>query len=232
MGMALFTFFSFLNGISHTTTELISLRALQGFSAAFMSPEHSPSCLLPSVTIAQHGIKPLPTGPSLRRAGAALGLLLGGVLTQYVGWRWNFFIDVPVGIFMVILIRMFVPKHEGGERNTGLDLPGALLVTSSLILLVLAFSEASSWGWLSVKTLGTFWIALGMLVGFLYNETRTKHPLVPLTIFKIRNVSGANAYDGGDVWYDARLVLYSNLVLAISTALQSGYDRPCLPVII
>lgn len=193
MGMAFFTFFSLLNGISHTTSELITLRALQGLSAAFMSPSALSIVLTTFRDDSASRNKALAYWTLVATAGAALGLLLGGALTQYVGWRWNFFINVPVGIAMVILIQMFVPKHEGAEQRKGLDLLGALFVTSSLILIVLAFSQASSWGWLGAKTIGVFGAAIALLIAFLYNETRVKHPLVPLSIFKIRNVTGANA---------------------------------------
>jgi EmrB/QacA subfamily drug resistance transporter len=190
-GMIAFTTFSFLIGISHSAVLLIALRALQGMAAAFMSP----SALSIVLTTFRDG-------PSRNRAigywtlvatgGATIGLLLGGVLTQYVGWRWNFFINVPVGIVMSLLIRRFVPLHEREEKYTGLDLPGAVLVTSSLMATVFAFSETSSWGWLSPSTLSVFALALVLMGGFIVNESRNKHPLVPLSIFKIRNVSGAN----------------------------------------
>jgi MFS family permease len=124
--------------------------------------------------------------------GAAVGLLLGGVLTQYVGWRWNFFINVPVGIVMSAAIAKFVPAHSREGVYTGLDLPGATLVTGSLMSMVFGFSQAPSWGWTSLRTLSIFAASIVLLVGFLLNESRTKHPLMPLSIFKIRNVSGAN----------------------------------------
>jgi len=193
IGMALFTFFSLLNGISHTTTELIALRALQGLSAAFMSPSALSIVLTTFRDDSAARNKALAYWTLVATAGAALGLLLGGALTQYVGWRWNFFINVPVGIIMVILISLFVPRHGGDEKHTSLDLSGALMATSSLMLIVLGFSEASGWGWTSLQTIGTFLISLALLGGFIYNETKVKHPLMPLSIFKIRNVTGANA---------------------------------------
>src|SRR5581483_10049310 len=85
--------------------------------------------------------------------GAAVGMLLGGTLTQYLNWRWNFFINVPVGIIMSFLIARFVPTHEREEQRTSMDLPGATLVTASLMSFVFAFSQAPSWGWLDGKTL-------------------------------------------------------------------------------
>jgi predicted MFS family arabinose efflux permease len=174
--MIAFTTFSLLIGLSHSSTELMVLRALQGLAAALMSP----SALSIVLTTFRDN------GPDRNRAlaywtlvasgGAAVGLLLGGVLTQYLGWRWK-----------------IVPVHEPGEAtHRKLDLPGATLVTSSLIMLVLGFSEAPAWGWLSGSTLGLIALAVVLMGAFLLNESRSKHPLMPLSIFKIRNVSGAN----------------------------------------
>jgi EmrB/QacA subfamily drug resistance transporter len=191
-GMSAFTIFSFLIGISHSTTTLIGLRALQGMAGAFMSP----SALSIVLTTFRDGgaarNKALAYWTLVATAGAAIGLLLGGLLTQYVGWRWNFFINVPVGLIMVPVITRFVPKHERAEEYTGLDLLGAATITSSLMLVVLGFSQTTSWGWLSAKTLGIFGAAIVLLAAFIANESRAKHPLIPLSIFKIRNVTGAN----------------------------------------
>ena len=191
MGMIGFTIFSFLVGISHTVTELIVLRALQGLAAALMSPS-ALSIVLTTFKDGADRNKALGFWTLVATGGAAVGLLLGGFLTQYVGWRWNFFINVPVGIIIAAAILKFVPKHEREEDYTGLDLTGAVLVTSSLIATVFAFSEASTWGWLSGSILGIFAGAIALMAGFIINEKRVKHPLIPMSIFKIRNVSGAN----------------------------------------
>ena len=171
--------------------ELITLRALQGVSAAFMSPA-ALSIVLVTFREGMARNKALAYWSLVATGGAAVGMLLGGILTQYVGWRWNFFINVPIGLAVTLLIPRFVPKHEGEEKSSALDLPGALLVTSSLMTLVFAFSQAPEWGWLDAKTLLTLGGAIVLLAGFILNESRAKHPLVPLSIFKIRNVSGAN----------------------------------------
>jgi MFS family permease len=191
-GMSAFTVFSFLIGISHSTTALIALRALQGMAAAFMSP----SALSIVLTTFRDGgsarNKALAYWTLVATAGAAIGLLLGGMLTEYIGWRWNFFINVPVGLVMIPLITIFVPKHERAEAYTGLDLPGAVTITACLMLLVLGFSQTTSWGWLSSEALSVFGAAIALLAIFIFNESHAKHPLIPLSIFKIRNVSGAN----------------------------------------
>jgi EmrB/QacA subfamily drug resistance transporter len=190
-GMMCFTLFSFLIGISQTTVELIALRALQGLAAAFMSPS-ALSIVLATFNEGKERNRALGFWTMVATGGASVGLLLGGVLTQYLGWRWNFFINVPIGVLIAIGIYMFVPPHEKEEKEQGLDLPGAALVTTGLIALVFAISEAPMWGWLSLATLGTAAAALLLLAGFVYNESRVEHPLMPLSIFKIRNVAGAN----------------------------------------
>jgi EmrB/QacA subfamily drug resistance transporter len=190
-GMLAFTTFSFLIGVSHSAVLLIVLRALQGMSAALMSPS-ALSIVLTTFRDGPNRNRALAYWTLVATGGAAIGLLLGGVLTQYVGWRWNFFINVPVGVVMAAAISKFVPKHAREEAYTGLDLPGAVLVTSSLIGVVLAFSESSNWGWSSGSTLGILAASIVLIGAFIVNESRVKHPLVPLSIFKIRNVSGAN----------------------------------------
>ncbi len=191
MGMGAFTFFSLLVGLSRTPFELISLRALQGMSAAFMSPA-ALSIVLVTFRDGPARNKALSFWTLVATGGAAIGLLLGGALTEYVGWRWNFFINVPVGIVVSLLIARYVPVHEREESENTLDIPGAVLATSSLMLLVLAFSQAPLWGWLDIKTLASFVASVALLAGFIFNESRVKRPLLPLSIFKIRNVRGAN----------------------------------------
>ena len=190
-GMAGFTLFSFLIGISHSEVELIGLRALQGAAAAFMSPA-ALSIVLTTFRDGPARNRALAYWTLVATGGAAVGLLLGGALTQYVGWRWNFFINVPVGIVMLAAIRKYVPIHSREGVYTALDLPGAALVTTSLMSMVFGFSQASSWGWTSGRSLAIFAAAIVLFAGFIYNESRTKYPLMPLSIFKIRNVSGAN----------------------------------------
>jgi EmrB/QacA subfamily drug resistance transporter len=190
-GMLAFTLFSFLIGVSHSEIMLITLRALQGTAAAFMSPS-ALSIVLTTFRDGPARNRALAYWTLVATGGAAVGLLLGGVLTQYVGWRWDFFINVPVGILISIAIRKFVPAYSRAGDYTGLDIPGAVLVTGSLMSMVFGFSQASSWGWTSLRALSIFTASIALLVGFIVNESRAKHPLMPLSIFKTRNVSGAN----------------------------------------
>lgn len=191
IGMSGFTLFSFLIGISQSAVALIALRALQGLAAALMSPS-ALSIVLTTFREGKERNRALGYWATVATGGAAVGLLLGGALTQYLGWRWNFFINVPVGIIMAFAISKIVPLHESEADHTDLDLPGALLVTSGLMVLVFMVSQAPVWGVFSLPIIGLAVFAVILLSLFVYNESRSKHPLVPLSIFKVRNVVGAN----------------------------------------
>lgn len=191
IGMIVFTLFSFLIGLAAEPWQLISLRALQGLSGAFMSPA-ALSIVLVTFRDGAARNQALSYWTLVSTGGAAVGLLLGGALTQYLGWRWNFFINVPIGIIITALIASYIPAHDKEEKENKLDIMGAVLVTSSLMLLVLGFSEAPQWGWLSLATLSTIGVSILLMAAFIYNESRVKKPLMPLSIFRIRNVRGAN----------------------------------------
>jgi EmrB/QacA subfamily drug resistance transporter len=190
-GVAAFSIVSLLDGLSRSGGMLISLRALQGLSAAFMSPS-ALSIVLVTYKEGHERNLALSVWGSVAASGAAVGLLLGGILTQYLGWRWNFFINVPIGIFVFATAYRIVPKHEAEEGDNSLDLPGAAMVTAALMLLVYGLVKAPLLGWTSHSTLTYFGISLALLIGFVINEVKVKHPLVPLSIFRIRNVTGAN----------------------------------------
>jgi EmrB/QacA subfamily drug resistance transporter len=190
-GMGAFTTISLLIGVSQSPAQLIVLRALQGLAAAFMSPA-ALSIVLVTFREAKERNLALTYWTLVATGGAALGLLLGGVLTQYFGWRWNFFINVPIGVIVSLLIARIIPASESEEQKKGLDISGALFITTSLILQVLAFSQAPSWGWTDRKTIGILSVAALLLAGFLVNESVVKRPLMPLSIFRKRNVRGAN----------------------------------------
>lgn len=192
IGMFGFTATSLLIGFSQNEVQLIVFRILQGLSAALMSPA-AMSMVLTSFQDEGERTKALSLWTIIATGGAAVGLLLGGILTQYLDWRWNFFINVPIGIFVLWGIYKLVPKHAGEERShKHLDLPGALLVTAGLISFVYAAELAVREGWLNTTALGLFTVAIILIAAFIFNEKRSKHPLVPLSIFKIRNVTVAN----------------------------------------
>jgi EmrB/QacA subfamily drug resistance transporter len=190
-GTAIFAFVSLLDGLSQSGGMLITLRAFQGLAGAFMSPA-ALSIVLVTYREGHERNLALSVWGAVASGGAAVGLLLGGIITQYLGWRWNFFINVPVGIVVLLGAYRLVPKHESEETHNNLDLPGAVLVTGGLMTLVYALVKAPAAGWIGHTTLTFFGISAAALIAFVINEMHVKHPLMPLSIFKIRNVSGAD----------------------------------------
>jgi len=190
-GAGLFAAISLADGLSQSGGVLISLRALQGLCGAFMSPAALSIVLVTYKEGHERNIA-LSVWGAVASGGAAVGVLLGGIITQYLGWRWNFFINVPIGFIVVISGLKLLPTHESEERHNDLDLPGAVLVTSALMLLVYALTKAPTNGWLAKQSLIYFGLSAVLLVVFVLNELRAAHPLVPLSIFKSRNVVGAN----------------------------------------
>lgn len=190
-GMAGFTVFSLLIGLAQSSEMIIAMRALQGLAAAFMSPA-ALSILLTTFSEGHERNKALAVWSMVASGGAAAGVFLGGLLTQYLGWRWNFFVNVPIGIITLLGILKYVPAHIKESSDKHLDLPGAVLVTTGLMSLVYALTQASESGWLSSNTLLPLGLSAVLLAGFVFNETKVKHPLVPLSIFRVRNVTGAN----------------------------------------
>jgi EmrB/QacA subfamily drug resistance transporter len=190
-GVGGFTLFSFLIGLSVSSQMLVILRAFQGLAAAFMAPV-ALSILLTTFEEGPERFKALSIWSLVASGGAAAGVFLGGLLTQYLGWQWCFFVNVPVGIAAIIGIRKYIPAHIKESKDKHLDLPGAVLITGGLMALVYGLTLASESGWTNSFTLTIFGISAAMIGAFLFNETKSKHPLVPLSIFKIRNVSGGN----------------------------------------
>lgn len=191
VGISGFTITSLLVGFSQDSTMMIVGRALQGLFAALMSPA-ALSIVLTSFKEGEDRNKALGIWGAVAAGGAAAGVLLGGVLTQYVSWEWNFFVNLPVGIFVVFAALKVIPAHAKEESHNDLDLPGAVLVTSGLMALVYALTKAPEWGWTDGQTLVWFAAVFAALGGFIWNEARAKHPLVPLKIFRNRNLSGTN----------------------------------------
>jgi len=192
LAVSAFVLTSFLCGMAATDTQVIIARAAQGLAAAFMSPA-ALSIVLSEFKEGSERNKALGVWAAVSAGGAAVGLLLGGILTQYLGWRWNFFVNVPVGIFVVLVALRLLPHHIGEEhKKSGLDLPGAVLATAGLMSLVYGLAEAPQHSWGSSRVIGFIGLGIVLLIGFVFNEKRVKYPLLPLRLFKIRNVTGGN----------------------------------------
>jgi EmrB/QacA subfamily drug resistance transporter len=190
-GVTMFTLASLGTGLSQSGTMLIVFRALQGLSGAFMSPS-ALSIVLVTYREGHERNVALSVWGAVASGGAAVGVLAGGVITQYLTWRWNFFVNIPVGIFVVVTALRILDQHKTDPGHNTLDVAGAVSVTGGLMVLVYGLVKAPTYGWTDHKTLIFFGISLFLLVFFIINESRIKHPLMPLRIFKIRNVAGAD----------------------------------------
>jgi len=179
-------------GLAQTSGEVIFARAAQGLAAAFMSPA-ALSIVISEFREGKERNTALGIWAAVSAGGAAVGLLAGGALTQYLSWRWNFFVNVPVGIAVVLTALRLLPHHIGEEHEkVKLDLPGAVLATAGLISLVFGLSKAPNNGWGSATVWEFIGAGIVLLVAFIINERRTDQPLLPLSLFRIRNVLGGN----------------------------------------
>jgi EmrB/QacA subfamily drug resistance transporter len=191
VGLVVFTVASFLNGISTTSGMLIGFRALQGFGAALISPA---ALSIISTTFAEgkERARALAVWAAIAIGGSAVGLVLGGALTQAFSWRWIFFVNVPVGIFAFLAALRLVPESKDEHAHKGYDIAGAVTVTGGLMLLVYGLVHSASNGWGSTWTIAPFVISFALLVGFVLIEQRSAEPLVRLSIFRVRSLSTAN----------------------------------------
>jgi EmrB/QacA subfamily drug resistance transporter len=190
--VSFFAIMSLICGLAQSETQIIVARALQGLAGAFMSPA-ALSIVLSEFDEGKERNKAMGIWAAVSAGGAAVGVLLGGVLTQYLDWRWNFFVNVPVGIFVVLASIRMLPRHIGEENEKlKLDLPGAVLATAGLMSLVFGLSKAPSQGWGSNTVIGFIAAGVILLALFVWNEKRTDQPLLNLDLFKIRNVLGGN----------------------------------------
>src|SRR5580765_1797195 len=183
-GVVVFTAASLLDGLSTSSGMLIGARALQGLGAAFISPA---ALAIISMTFKEGSdrAKALGVWAAIAIGGSAIGLVLGGALTQLFSWPWIFFINVPVGIAVFILSLRLVPESRDEAAHRSFDVAGAVAVTGGLMTLVYAIVQAETKGWGSPQTIGTFILSALLLASFIFIELHTKAPLVRLSIFRI-----------------------------------------------
>src|SRR5436309_15806896 len=191
VGVALFTIASLVCGLAQSEGMLIVARAVQGLGGAIITPA-ALSIVMTSFEEGAERNKALGIWGAIGGSGAAVGVLAGGVLTKYLGWEWIFFVNVPVGAGALLLTRRFVRESRIEDRKQT-DLLGAVTVTGGLALLVYALSRAPVVGWGSGRTIGLLAVSVVLLAGFALWEQRVADPLMPLRIFRIRTVAGANA---------------------------------------
>jgi EmrB/QacA subfamily drug resistance transporter len=190
-GLVVFTTASLLDGLSSSSGMLIGARGLQGLGAAFISPA---ALAIITTTFAEGAerAKALGVWAAIAIGGSAVGLIVGGALTQFISWPWIFFINVPVGIAVFLLSLRFVPESRDEAAHRSFDVAGAFTVTGGLMTLVYAIVEAQEKGWTSAQTIGTFVLSAVLLVSFVVIELRAKAPLVRLSIFRTRSLTAAN----------------------------------------
>jgi EmrB/QacA subfamily drug resistance transporter len=183
---------SLLCGLAQSESQLIIARAVQGLAAAIMSPA-ALSIVLTEFTEGKERNTAMGVWAAVAAGGAAAGVLFGGILTQYLSWRWNFFVNVPIGIAVVAAALRLLPHHIGEENHKiKLDILGSLLATGGLMGLVYGLSKAPAAGWDSGEVWGFIAVSAVLLITFIWHEKRVAQPLMPLEIFKIRNVLGGN----------------------------------------
>ncbi len=190
-GLALFAVASLLAGLSQNDVMLIIVRAVQGAGAAVLAPA-SLSIVANTFPEGAERNKALGIYGALAGSGAAVGVLLGGVLTSYVGWEWIFFINVPVAALVFLFTPRYVRESRLETDHRSFDPWGAVTITTSLILLVYGISKAPTNGWGSTQTIGCLIGFAVLLVASLVIESRSRHPLMRLGIFRVGTVSGAN----------------------------------------
>jgi EmrB/QacA subfamily drug resistance transporter len=169
---------------------LIAGRGLQGLGAAFVSPA-ALSVLTTTFEEGAERTRALGVWSAIA-GGGAVGLILGGALTEYLSWRWVFFVNLPVGVFATIAALRFVPNSRAEQRIESYDAAGAVTVTGGLLVLVYAIVKAQAYGWGSAKTVLLFVAAIVLLAVFVAIEQRSRAPLIRLGIFRLRSLTGSN----------------------------------------
>ena len=190
VGLVAFTAASLLAGLAWSETSLIAARAFQGVGAAIISPA---ALSMVSTTFTEGRERNIALGVwgAVGGIGAAAGVLLGGVFTQFLSWSWIFFVNVPVGAAAIVLTPFLLAESRDAAVRS-FDVPGAVLVTGGLSSLVYSITQAGDVGWLAGRTVTTFAVAVILLAGFVAWEGRHAEPLMRLGIFRIRTLTGAN----------------------------------------
>ena len=191
VGLVLFSLASLLGGLATSETQLIGARALQGLGAALLAP----SALSMVTNMFAEGAernKALGVWGAVSGSGGAAGVLLGGVLTEYLGWEWVLWVNVPIGVLAAILAPRLLVESRRETELRHFDALGAVTVTAGLSLLVFALVDTINEGWGSTQTLTLLAIALALIVSFVFIELRSRDPLMPFGIFRMRTLTGAN----------------------------------------
>ncbi|MEU3721226.1 MFS transporter [Streptomyces sp. NPDC031705] len=190
-GTAVFTAASLLAGFAGSPALLIAARFLQGVGSA-MASAVSLGILVTLFTQPRERARAIAVFSFTGAAGASLGQVLGGVLTDALDWHWIFFINLPIGLAALLAALPALPADRGLGLRAGADVPGAVLVTAGLMLGIYAVVRVEEYGWTSPHTLGLGALSLALLAAFVLRQTRARTPLMPLRVLRSRTVAGAN----------------------------------------
>jgi EmrB/QacA subfamily drug resistance transporter len=223
VGLVVFSVGSLLCGLAWSEGSLIGARALQGLGAAAITPS-ALSILTTTFTEGRERNIALGAWGAVGGFGAAAGVLAGGILTDLLSWEWIFFVNIPVGAGALIL-SPFLLRESRDAHGQSHDIPGAVLVTSGLLLLVLGITQGRQWEWTSGRTIGVFAASAVLLAAFVVWEQRQREPLVPFSIFRLQTLTAANVagFIMGTALFSMflMLTLYMQEVLGFS-ALKTG----------
>jgi EmrB/QacA subfamily drug resistance transporter len=191
-GLAVFAASSLLCGLAWSEASLITFRALQGLGGALLAPA---ALALLMTTFREGRDRNVALGiyGGAAGSGAAVGVLLGGVLTSYLSWPWIFFVNVPVALAAIALAPVLLRESRADQAPRHFDVAGAVSITSGLMLLVYAMTRATTDGWGSSTTIGLLAGAFALVLAFVVIELRSQAPLLPLRIFRLRTLTAANA---------------------------------------
>jgi EmrB/QacA subfamily drug resistance transporter len=192
LGLGVFTAASLACALATTDTFLIAMRGLQGLGAAIVLPA-ALSIVMNMFDEGAERNKALGIWGGIGAGGATVGLIAGGLLTRYLGWEYIFFLNVPIGAAALLLAPRLVPESRLQTARRRYDPFGALTVTAGLLLLVYAVTKAPQDGWASGRTISFLAVAAALVASFLAIERRVESPLLPLRLFRLRTVAGANA---------------------------------------
>ncbi len=190
-GLVVFSIASLAGGLSQSETQLIIARAVQGLGAALIAPA-ALSMVTNMFAEGAERNKALGVWGAVSGSGGAAGVLLGGILTEYAGWEWVLWVNVPIGVVVALLAPRMLDESRRESDMHHFDALGAITVTAGLSLLVFALVDTISAGWGSTQTLTLLAIALALIVAFVFIELRSKDPLMPFAIFRLRTLTGAN----------------------------------------
>jgi EmrB/QacA subfamily drug resistance transporter len=217
-GLVVFSIGSLLCGLAWSDEALIGARALQGLGAATITPS-ALSILTTTFTEGRERNIALGAWGAVGGFGAAAGVLMGGVLTDLLSWEWIFYVNIPVGVVALVLSPILLRESRDAHGQSH-DVPGAVLVTSGLLLLVLGITQGHAWGWGSASTIGVFAASAVLLAGFAAWELRQTQPLVPFSIFRLQTLAAANV--AGFVMGTAMFSMFLMLTLYMQQVL--GYS--------